>query len=229
MEADWKVDGYGKLDSDEVDYNLFKLPLHIRIRNLQNFKDSFIDKGHLKSRRSANRMRSYWKRLKSLRKFTVASVADVDNDTRPFVHIRVDGVLYFALLDSGPNRSVIGGKLATMICEGKSFQKYYGYVKTADGQRQRISGIMTLEFIFRDENCKFEFLVIPSIQQDIICGIDFWKNFGISISMNYNVSEITASNTDRILLSRENEKKLVSIIELFPNSERGGLESTSLV
>lgn len=181
--------------------------------------------------RSAIRIKKFWRRLKSFRKYTISPIKTKGFDTRPYVHLTVDGRLHFALMDSGANKSVIGGALALEVQGRTGYTKCRGNVRTADGQRQNISGVIDLTFIFENRQCSFEFLVIPSIQQDIICGIDFWREFGISITIGSVVSEVNAidSETDRILLDMDQKRKLDSIIELFPNSERDGLGCTTLV
>lgn len=108
-----------------------------------------------KSTRSATRMQNFWKRLKSLRRYTVASIVTKDSDTRPYIPLNIEGKLHFALLDSGANKSVIGGQLAEDIQTWSAFRKCHGNVKTADGQRQNISGIAEVELHFQNQESKF--------------------------------------------------------------------------
>lgn len=177
------------------------------------------------------RMRAYWKRLKTFRRYLIASIISRDNDTRPYIPITIGGSLYFALLDSGANKSIIGGDLCHKIQGLPGFRKCHGSVRTADGQRQYISGVTEVEFKFQDCDCRFEFLVIESIKQDLICGIDFWDKFKISISMNGEIGEVdnTDPGEDFIELSMNQRKKLDTIVRMFPSSEREGLGCTDLV
>ncbi|XP_059221616.1 uncharacterized protein LOC131996179 [Stomoxys calcitrans] len=190
--------------------------------------------GNSRTKRNAIRMRTFWKSLKKLRQYVISSIVTLQADTRPYLPLTVCGQLYFALLDSGANKSVIGGSLVEKVRTLQGFKKYRGVVRTADGQGQEIVGIVNLEFYHQGEMCVFEFLVIPTINQDIICGIDFWKRYNISISAQGANSEIGPENDkaeieNRIELSDIQRKKLEAVIELFPNSDRDGLGRTTLV
>jgi len=48
--------------------------------------------------------------------------------------VEIFSLEYSALLDSGPNKSVIGGKLAQQIISNKLYNKFKSIVRTADGQ-----------------------------------------------------------------------------------------------
>lgn len=176
-------------------------------------------------------MRNFWNKLKVFRKYVVSAITNKDNDTRPYIHLTVDGKLHFALMDSGANKSVIGGQFAEEIQRNDNFTSCKGSVKTADGERQKIAGTIALKFLFQGKLCEFEFLVIPSIRQDIICGIDFWNKFGIGISVRNEVSEISSVDieSEKIDLTNDQLKRLESIVDTFPNSERDGLGCTTLV
>lgn len=84
--------------------------------------------------------------MRLFRKYTVASIVSKDSDTRPYIPVNIEGKLYFALLDSGANKSVIGGRLAEVVKDMPGYRKCRGNVKTADGQKQDISGIINLKF-----------------------------------------------------------------------------------
>lgn len=99
--------------------------------------------------RSSLRIQNFWKRLKLFRKYMIASINTRNNDTKPFMPITIDERLYFALLDSGANKTVIGGELSRKIQELPEFKKCYEDFRTADGQIQKISGIATVKFIYQ--------------------------------------------------------------------------------
>lgn len=147
-----------------------------------------------------------------------------------YINLRVNNKFIMALLDSGANKSVIGGNLALEIKNAPNFKKCLGNVRTADGQRQNVLGTVRLEITFQRQTRQFEFLVVPTIKQDIICGYDFWTDFGLKISLPI-VGEIDCgeSDSERLQLTIEQKQRLDIIIATFPNSDVDGLGCTSLI
>lgn len=74
-----------------------------------------------KVKRSSKRIQEYYRRLKSLRLCVISPIISPESDCRPYISMKLDGVNYLALLDSGANKSVVGGKLASEIREKKKF------------------------------------------------------------------------------------------------------------
>lgn len=77
-----------------------------------------------KALRSARRMRTFWKQIKQFGKYKISSVISKEIDNRPYVPLSIAGKLYFALLDSGANKSVIGNELAVVIKTSSTFRRY---------------------------------------------------------------------------------------------------------
>lgn len=174
---------------------------------------------NVNKRRNSKRIQSYWRRLKSFRKFSIASIITVNNDNRPYIPFSIDGKLYIALLDSGAYKNVIGGELSRKFQNIAGFRKCYGSVRTTDGQRQNLSGIANVKFMLQDCEYNFEFLVIESIKQDI------------SIAMTNEIGEIGKTDSDDVYieLPKNEKRKLDTVIEMFPSSQREGLGCTHLV
>lgn len=140
-------------------------------------------------------------------------------DNRPYVNVTVFGKTYLSLLDSGASISCFGDSLAEEImAESKSVSKFKRSVKTADGQRQIVAGSITAEIAFGDKTDTMKFLIIPSLKQNIICGMDFWKLFDLRIVDR--VCEISSVDNDKCELSSVQQRQLEAIILLFPSSER---------
>lgn len=108
--------------------------------------------------------------------------------------------------------------LARRIQNNEAFHRCLGNVRTADGKQQNILGTIKLEISFNNQNKIIEFLVVPSIQHDIICGIDFWKTFGLKIFIN-EISEVdcveTGSDPDKLKLTKEQHERLNKVIAHF--------------
>jgi len=86
--------------------------------------------------------------------------------------------------------------------------------------------------MYNSIDSKFEFLIVPSIQHSVICGMDFWETFGISIQHSFSVNEIECKpegDPSHICLANALKSKLKKVIDLFPSFESEGLGLTRLI
>lgn len=108
------------------------------------------------------------------------------------------------------------------------------YVKTADGKGQKIIGLLDVNVTFRDEVRQIKFLIVPSITQRIILGLDFWKTFKLASGLfetafisdsterlSVSTSPSTMSITESIDYSAENMDNICGL-----DSERYNLTSS---
>ncbi|XP_036346606.1 uncharacterized protein LOC118755914 [Rhagoletis pomonella] len=178
-------------------------------------------------------MKKFWLKKRNLNKFIISAIIHSKDDIRPFTNIEIFGHKHLALLDSGANKSVIGGALAAeIVSKPLKFNKINGIVHAADGHKQTVAGTVSIPLTYNSIEAEFEFLVVPSIKQSVICGMDFWRAFGISIRTPFSINEVveeTASVPSKLHMSDAQRAKLQSVIEFFPSSERYGLGETSLV
>ncbi|KAH8323657.1 hypothetical protein KR074_004329, partial [Drosophila pseudoananassae] len=124
-----------------------KVPIH-RVFNNVSTADGSKQNIIVKSR-SAERIQNYLRNIRKLKKVVISSLLHKHNDIRPFSQIQILGQPYLALLDSGANKSVIGGALAKRIlAEKNNFKSRKGMVKTADGQMQNIARVITVSLTF---------------------------------------------------------------------------------
>jgi len=87
-----------------------------------------------------------------------------------------------ALHYSGANQSVVGDNLAKFIpTDYPGLKKLKCYVRTADDQDQNVTATIVVRILYISLSQDVEFLVVPSIKQDTICGMDFWQLFGLGI------------------------------------------------
>lgn len=205
----------------------------MRLREYQKRRDEIFKANKLvvAPSRSSRRMREFWIRKRSLSRFVVSSITNKENDIRPFTQIEFWGQHYLALLDSGANKSVIGGNLAQRVLKDNLVsRRMCGVVRTADGQIQSVAGSIIMPLTYNSIKGEFEFLVVSSIKQDVICGMDFWKTFGISIIPSSSINEISNEEDSlKLELSASQKSKLQSVIEFFPSFEKDGLGMTSLI
>ena len=210
-------------------------PYHVRLREYQQRRAEIFNADCVLATksRSSRRMHDFWQRQRSLRHFTVSSIVQRSGDIRPFTQVEILGKEYLALLDSGANKSVIGGNLAQhLVSNNLVLDKRKGIVRTAEGQSQCVEGLITVPLSYNSLTFNFEFLVVSAIKQDVICGMDFWEKFGISISPFYSVSEIQSDSSNdslKIQLSGLQQSQLDAVISLFPSFEKSGLGVTTLI
>lgn len=167
-----------------------------------------------------------------MKNFVIASIIQTGDDSRHRVNVSVLNKTILSLLDSGANKSCIGGKLAeeNLTEPGIRVVSYTGNVSTADGQKQQVVGSVRLNVVYNEQSREVEFLIVPSLKQDLICGIDFWNLFRFKI-VSYSVSELCTTNKDHeeIDLNPKDKEKLCNAISAFPSFEKEGLGNTNLV
>lgn len=218
------------LDNTNKTENLYRLmkPYHIRLAEYRKARERIF--GENKISRSSRRIREFYKKIKMFKICVISPIISQELDSRPYINLKVNDKFYMALLDSGANKSVIGGDLAIEIQNMSYFRKCLGNVRTADGQRQNVIGTAILDITFQGQKKQCEFLVVPSIRHDLICGYDFWSDFGLKISLP-NIGEIDCVNedSDKLKLTVEQQQKLDKVIATFPNSKVDGLGRTTLI
>lgn len=155
---------------------------------------------------------------------------------RLYASITFLGLIEIGLLDTGANISCLGADLAAQDWSScPSFKKISSRVKTADGSRHQITGFISTEVVYNGLTKRLDFYVIPSINKRVILGIDFWRIFqlapGIISSIDNSIPMVDSTDTNLIKfpLSSSQEKRLESVIHLFPNYKEQGLGKTSLL
>lgn len=120
--------------------------------------------------------------------------------------------------------SCIGGSLAEEVCKMKNFKSHKTCIKTADSRQQIVYGNLKIPVCFRDKSYEINFYVVPSLTQEIILGIDFWKNFQIApnIVSELDLDRESKISYEAISLSDVQESQLERVKNLFPSYERKG-------
>lgn len=111
------------------------------------------------------------------------------------------------------------------------FGKTKNVVHTADGQTQKIVGLIAVPLTYHSVKTEFEFLIVPSIRQELIYGMDFWKRFNISIVPASRNEVFCKSEPDspQLDLTHVQKSQLNGVINLFPSFEKNGLGLTTLI
>ena len=100
-----------------------------------------------------------------------------ENDPRPYLRIRIFGSQYKALLDSGASNTVMGKELMWIFDKfpAKLQRLPEQYILTADKKKHNVIGKVTLPLTLAHKTKYLSVLVVPSLNQGIILGIDFWN------------------------------------------------------
>lgn len=75
---------------DETTQFRFK-PLHVRLREYELTRERIFKENNCKTSRSANRMKAFWKKIKSLKQKLVCSILDNPSDVRPYAEVELFG------------------------------------------------------------------------------------------------------------------------------------------
>lgn len=137
-----------------------------------------------------------------------------------------------ALLDSGANCSLLGGKYVNIVEElGLRKGAVVGGIRTADGTRHTITNFARLPIAYNHRNEMLSMLLAPSIPDCVILGMDFWEKFGVKpiccALQSIDIDEMQEEEPMKILNS-EQSQQLREVVELFPRAEKGKLGRTDL-
>lgn len=138
--------------------------------------------------------------------FLVDSCKD---DPRPYLTVRIFGTFYKALLDSGASHTIMGRDLMWL------FNKFPArlqpltnqFIQTADMDKHQVIGKTILPLTLADKTKCLSVLVVPSLPQGLILGIDFWNSMHIVMDA-YNRSWEFSSGVKTIGQSRPSAPQL---------------------
>lgn len=152
------------------------------------------------------------------------------SDNRPYVTLKIFDRNLACLLDTGANRSVIGRF-------GLKFLKLFSLqllpsdivLSTADGSEQSVAGSVLLPISVGGVVKLLDILVVPSLQHDVLLGMDFVKEFELSVDFKNNSYDLPIPTVcssccrketpnviqDRADLSPEQQTLLLSVVDRF--------------
>lgn len=209
------------------------------------FKDFPQENTHRKSKRSTLRLRRFWKAVRENKKLLISSVLN-EEDARYYAKVKLLDREIYGLLDTGANISCMGSSLASETFANRpEFCKLKSTVKTADGKSHAINGFLSIDIEYKTVVKKIKLYIIPSIKQELILGVDFWKIFNLapniigSVSADNSIahekSNDIAWSQDKTsvdatrLLTKGQRQQLEAVKSLFPNFKTQGLGRTTLL
>jgi len=153
-------------------------------------------------------------------------------DNRPHAVINVLGRELTALLDSGANCSLLGGGNVQII-EQLQLRRgiVEGQIKTADGTQHRINNFARIPVVYNNRNDTIPMLLVPTLPDCVILGMDFWDKFGIRAvccTLEATTDEGKREQISMKPLSAEQKTRLEQTIAKFPKAAEGKLGRTNL-
>lgn len=154
-----------------------------------------------------------------------------DNDPRPHVSLTIANKTFSALLDSGATVSIFGkGSIEFLDKNGLKWKKMRSFVRTADGTSNEVMGYLSLPITFNGQTSEMNFIVAPSLTDELYLGIDFWNRFHI---VPFIVNELkvdpTGKETNSHNLTEGQGIEVKEVIASFPSFETRGLGRTSMI
>lgn len=155
----------------------------------------------------------------------------VKNDNRPYTIVDICDQAITGLLDSGAQVTVIGSDLADIVLKSNVHKENSSIIiKTVDGTQHQVTAMVNLEISYNKQKKILNVLLVPSLPNKLILGMDFWAKFDIR-PIVCNISEITKNVPvkDDHNLSVDQASALQSVIQTLPFSAEGKLSRTHLM
>lgn len=141
--------------------------------------------------------------LLTVREFYLTSVVSPlcstqPGDVRPYLDVQIQSFTIRCLLDSGASHTVLGNLGLSFLDKHHipyTITDLPYIVSTADGTVQEVLGAVELPFSLHNETRIIKCLVVPSITQSFILGIDFGAAFNICFNFSNNSWSFAAMPT----------------------------------
>ncbi|KAJ8966842.1 hypothetical protein NQ314_003276, partial [Rhamnusium bicolor] len=118
-----------------------------------------------------------------------APVSRREGDPRPYLTVEIYGLTFVGLLDSGASRTVIGSSGWAKFQELKldlKLEKNVSAITVANGSSCDVLGVVQLPIKLDNKIRLIKAVVVLGISDNIILGVDFWKDMNILPSLTNN-------------------------------------------
>lgn len=183
-------------------------PLHERWNNYITKRneifniDCLTERHSKKPKRSTLRLRTYFKNRKLASKLIISAIITSSKDKRYYAKVSFLRFVEYGLLDTGANVTCIGAELAKHdFSKVSEFTPIKTNVRTADGTVQKTLGVLEVDVNFKGHFNKLKMLVVPSLTQRLILGLDFWKSFNLAADIFE--SAIVSDTSVSVALSKD--------------------------
>lgn len=106
-------------------------------------------------------------------------LAHAKGDERPYLNVKIYGMSFLGLLDSGASRTVIGADGWKVLRTSCKLSQCQFHCTVANGDACQVLGSIRLPIQLRERIVVIEALVVPSLPHSLILGIDFWSRMGL--------------------------------------------------
>lgn len=140
-----------------------------RLRNYNDVRRRIFSDNSSKPSKHILRLKNYYAEVKRNRSLQLSSIFNCENDLRSYAEVSFLEFTELGLLDTGANISCIGADLA--LLDFSSYPQYKSVqsrAKTADGETQKIIGLLNIEMRYKDESRGIKLYIIPSINKRLI-------------------------------------------------------------
>lgn len=118
------------------------------------------------------------------------------SDNRPYLDVRIFGKSFRVLLDSGASHTVLGKEGLWLMDKFPIRLRHTTgrLVETADGNKHQVSGYVNLPITLEGRTRNLNVIVVPSLGQALILGVDFWDKMQILTDIHNRTWEFAPTN-----------------------------------
>uniref|UniRef100_A0A7G3ANC8 RNA-directed DNA polymerase n=1 Tax=Lutzomyia longipalpis TaxID=7200 RepID=A0A7G3ANC8_LUTLO len=151
-------------------------------------------------------------------------------DNRMFVDVDVNGVVVKGMLDSGATTSVLGRGWREIVNKAKlKVRKSEVRGRSATGMRMRGGLEVEVPVAFNGRSQILTIPIFPEVTEDLLLGMDFWREFGLSPALPFIHEQSVASIDVEAWLSQDQKRMIEECVKLFPVTSEGNFGCTPLV
>ncbi|KAL9875401.1 uncharacterized protein ACN427_013526 [Glossina fuscipes fuscipes] len=197
--TDQGIPGYKSLAQRIADYQQKR---H-EIFSAEIFRRRALTRKHRKILILRHRRKAY----KRFQREEVSAIVSLEHDDRLFARTKVDNTEVTALLDTGASVSCCGAGAARFLENRRHrvIRLQNRHVRTADGNKTSVTGLITLPVEWEGETRSIEFYIVPELRQQFYFGIDFWKAFGLSVATKADTIKSPSKCQVLDAISQEND------------------------
>lgn len=146
-------------------------------------------------------------------KFMCPIVINHSGDNRPYANIKIKSLSMSGLLDSGASSSILGCGSEKIVADlALPVQNIAVTLRTADGTVHSSTGAVKVPVTFNNITREIQMLIVPSLSNKLILGIDFWDLFNIRPVICEQVDVEPEISSD---LTTEQKSKINEIAKSF--------------
>ena len=116
-------------------------------------------------------------------------LSGTSSDERPYLEVQVFGIKILGLLDSGASRTILGQSGWDLLCKLNlklSTVSSPSVVTVANGEQCSCLGTVSVPVSLCGKVKVIDMLIIPSIPQQLILGVDFLKSMDVVPHLHSN-------------------------------------------